>query len=49
MRLGGATVRLGDHPMADDLRSLGLPRRALMTTSVGLMSATFGEPEVVDR
>ena len=49
MRPGGATVRLGDHPMADDLRSLGLPRRALMTTSVGLMSATFGEPEVVDR
>jgi hypothetical protein len=49
MRLGGATVRLGNHPMADDLRSLGLPRRALMTTSVGLMSATFGEPEVVER
>lgn len=49
LRPGGATVRLGDHPMADDLRSLGLPRRALMTTSVGLMSATFGEPEVVDR
>jgi hypothetical protein len=48
VRLGGATVRLGDHAMADDLRSLGLPRRALMTTSVGLMTATFGEPEVID-
>jgi hypothetical protein len=47
-RPGGATVALGDHPMADDLRSLGLPSRALMTTSVGLMSATFGEPEVID-
>jgi hypothetical protein len=47
-RPGGATVALGDHPMADDLRSLGLPRRALMTTSVGLMSAAFGEPEVVE-
>jgi hypothetical protein len=47
-RPGGATVALGDHPMADDLRSLGLPSRALMTTSVGLMSATFGEPEIID-
>jgi hypothetical protein len=46
-RPGGATVALGDHPMADDLRALGLPKRALMTTRVGLMSATFGEPEVV--
>ncbi len=46
-RPGGATVALGDHPMADDLRLLGLPSRALMTTNVGLMSATFGEPEVV--
>ena len=25
---GGATLVLGDHPMADELRSLGLPRRA---------------------
>lgn len=48
-RPGGATVALGDHPMADDLRELGLPKRALMTTTVGLMSATFGEPEVVNR
>jgi hypothetical protein len=47
-RPGGATVALGDHPMADDLRSLGLPSRALMTTNVGLMSATFGEPELID-
>lgn len=46
-RPGGATVALGDHPMADDLRALGLPKRALMTTTVGLMSATFGEPEAV--
>jgi hypothetical protein len=45
----GATVRLGaNHPMADDLRSLGLPAKALMTTSVGVMSATFGEPEVIE-
>jgi hypothetical protein len=47
-RPGGATVRLGRHPMADELASIGLPRRALMTTSVGMMSATFGAPEVVE-
>jgi hypothetical protein len=47
-RPGGAAVRLGRHPMADELASLGLPARALMTTSVGVMSATFGAPEVVE-
>jgi hypothetical protein len=42
-------VRLGDgHPVADELRSLGLPKRSLMTTSVALMSATFGAPELVE-
>jgi hypothetical protein len=45
----GATVRLGsNHPMGDELRSLGLPAKALMTTTVGVMSATFGEPEVIE-
>jgi hypothetical protein len=47
-RLGGATVRLGRHPMADELSTLGLPARSLMTTSVGVMSATFGAPEIVE-
>jgi hypothetical protein len=46
-RPGGATVRLGRHPLSDELASLGLPAKALMSTSVGLMSATFGSPEVV--
>jgi hypothetical protein len=47
-RPAGATVRIGDaHPMADELRSLGLPKRALMTTSVSMMSATFRAPEIV--
>jgi hypothetical protein len=49
-RPGGARLELGHgHPMADELRSLGLPKRALMTTSTGLMSATFGPAEVVTR
>jgi hypothetical protein len=45
VHLGGAELRLGDHPIADELRSLGLPRRALMTTWMEHMRATFEAPE----
>jgi hypothetical protein len=39
----GATLAVGDrHPMAQDLRSLGLPRRAVMSTTIGNLAATFG-------
>jgi hypothetical protein len=44
-RLGGARLTLGDHPIADELRSLGLPRRPLFSSSIGKMSAEFGPPE----
>jgi hypothetical protein len=44
-RPGGLRMTLGDHPIADELRSLGLPKRPLLTTSVGRMSAEFGAPE----
>jgi Acetoacetate decarboxylase (ADC) len=46
-RPGGARLVLGDHPMADELRSLGLPKRALFSSSARQMSAAFGAPEVV--
>ena len=46
-RPGGATLVLGDHPMADELRSLGLPKRALFTSSAARMRASFGAAEVV--
>jgi hypothetical protein len=47
-RPGGARLELGTgHPMAEELRTLGLPKRALMTTATGLMTATFGAAEVV--
>jgi len=46
-RPGGATLVLGDHPMADELRSLGLPKRALFSSSAAHMRATFGAAEVV--
>jgi acetoacetate decarboxylase len=46
-RLGGASLHLGDHPIADELRTLGLPKRALFTSSNAEFSATFGGAEVV--
>jgi Acetoacetate decarboxylase (ADC) len=46
-RPGGATLVLGDHPMADELRSLGLPKRALFTSATSHMRASFGAAEVV--
>jgi hypothetical protein len=45
MRLGGASLSLGDHPIAAELRSLGLPKRALMSTWVGRMHASFDAPQ----
>jgi hypothetical protein len=46
-RLGGASLVLGDHPMADELRSLGLPKRALFSSSAARMQASFGAAEIV--
>lgn len=44
----GARLEVGDrHPMARELRALGLPRRALASTTISLMRASFGAPEVV--
>ena len=40
-RLGGATLELGPHPIADELRSLGLPKRPLFTTYIGKMTGLF--------
>lgn len=47
IRMGGATVELGTGRIADELRSLGLPKRALMCTWTEHMSAQFGRPERV--
>ncbi len=46
-RTGGAVLTLGDHPMAEELRSLGLPKRALFSSSATSMRASFGAAEVV--
>jgi hypothetical protein len=43
VRLGGARLRLGDHPYADELRTLGLPKRAFASQSSANVEMTFGD------
>jgi hypothetical protein len=45
IRIGGARLELGVGPIADELRSLGLPKRALMSVWMEHMEARFGPPE----
>ncbi len=40
-RLRGAKLELGTHPYADELRTLGLPKRPLFTTFIGKMTGIF--------
>jgi hypothetical protein len=42
---GGAEVELGTGRIADELRSLGMPKRALMCAWIEKMSASFEPPE----
>lgn len=46
-RFGGARLRLGDHPYAAELASLGLPKRPLVSSSAANVQMTFGDPEVI--
>ncbi len=41
VQLGGADIELGAGPIADELRSLGLPKRALMSMWLGKMRGRF--------
>jgi hypothetical protein len=43
--LGGATLELGNHPVADELRSLGLPKSAVMSMWMESMRGRFDAPE----
>jgi hypothetical protein len=45
VRRGGAELSLGSGLIADQLRSLGLPKRAIMTTWMEKMFASFGPSE----
>ncbi|NND68588.1 MAG: hypothetical protein HKN19_13455 [Halioglobus sp.] len=47
--LGGEPPQIGDsHPLAKELRSLGLPKKPLFTVSVKSTRMTFGKPESTD-
>ncbi len=45
VNIGGGRLSLGDHPIAAQLRGLGLPRRPLVATWMGRLSFEVGAPE----
>ncbi len=45
--LGGPSIQLGAHPIADRLRKLGLPKRPLCSGTIEKMSMSFGVPEII--
>ena len=47
IHIGAAKLVLGDHPLADDLRALGLPRRALVSVWMEHAHGLFESPEPV--
>lgn len=46
-RLGGATVRLGEHPYSKELASLGFPKRAMLSSSADHVQMTFGDAQEI--
>jgi Acetoacetate decarboxylase (ADC) len=46
-RLGGARVRLGEHPYGKELASLGFPKRALFSGSADNVEMIFGDPKEI--
>jgi len=44
-RPGGADLVLGTHPVARELAELGLPRRALFSTTIANLAMSFGDAE----
>ncbi|WP_113704801.1 acetoacetate decarboxylase family protein [Nonomuraea lactucae] len=47
VRPGGALIRLGNHPIAKELSELGLPKRALMSSTVRHAEMIFGEARTI--
>ncbi len=46
-RFGGVRIRLGDHPYAKELASLGLPKRALLSSSADHVQMSFGDAQEI--
>jgi hypothetical protein len=48
-RPGGARLRLGEHPYAKELASLGFPQRAVVSSSAANVEMSFGDAQEVGR
>lgn len=46
-RPGGVTLRLGDHPYAQELAALGLPKRAMLSGSADNVDMTFADAQEI--
>jgi hypothetical protein len=46
-RLGGVRLRLGDHPYAKELAALGLPKRAMFSSSAENVEMSVGDSQEV--
>ncbi|HEU0191882.1 MAG TPA: hypothetical protein VFR17_11545 [Mycobacterium sp.] len=46
-RLGGATLRLGEHAYARELSAPGLPKPPLMLSSVAKVATVFGDANTI--
>jgi hypothetical protein len=46
-RSGGVRIWLGDHPYSKELASLGLPKRAMLNSSVDHVQMTFGDAQEI--
>ncbi|MFI1914603.1 acetoacetate decarboxylase family protein [Nocardia sp. NPDC020380] len=46
-RPGGAHIELGDHPVSDQLRTLGLPKPAIFSSRIGALRMTFDDAATV--
>lgn len=42
--LGGEKIELGDHPIADELRKLGLPKKPVFSGTIDNLQMNFGAP-----
>jgi hypothetical protein len=45
VRLGDGHLSLGNHPVSQKLRGLGLPRRPLISSWIGRLSLSVDAPE----
>jgi hypothetical protein len=46
-RVGGVRIWLGDHAYAKELASLGLPKHAMLSSSVGHVQMSFGDAQEI--